>query len=190
VHASGQVVCFSIERPFPPEILLRALNALTPRDITIDLVEVVADEFDPRRLATSRVYAYSIWNAQWPSPFWRRYAWHVRRPLDLEPMCSAARDLLGEHDFSTFRAAGCDAAHPRRRVLRSTLERVDERIVYTIEANAFLRCMVRNIVGTLVQVGAHVRPRDDVARILAARDRDLAGPTAPPHGLCLTRVNY
>src|SRR3990172_1249902 len=84
VHASGQVVSFSVQREAAPEVLLRGLNALTPRDISIRAADVVADDFDPRRAARSRVYTYRIWNARWPSPFWSRYAWHVPRPLDRE----------------------------------------------------------------------------------------------------------
>jgi tRNA pseudouridine38-40 synthase len=190
VHASGQVVSFTVTRPTTAEDLVRALNALTPRDISITAVDLVADDFDPRRAARSREYAYRIWNARWPSPFWRRYAWHLARPLDVERMRAAAAGLVGEHDFTSFRAAGCDAAHPLRRVLCSDLAHDNQLITYTIEATGFLRHMVRNIVGTLVEVGAAERPVTDVERLLAARDRTLAGPTAPPHGLCLTRVNY
>jgi tRNA pseudouridine38-40 synthase len=190
VHAQGQVVSFSLRRVVSPDVLLCGLNALTPRDITITLAEVAADDFDPRRSARSRIYLYRIWNARWPSPFWRRYAWHVPRPLDAARMRTAAAYVTGEHDFSSFRAAGCEAAHPERRVLRSDLEQAGSFITYTIEATGFLRHMVRNIVGTLVEVGHAERPVTDVERLLAARDRSLAGPTAPPHGLCLTQVNY
>jgi tRNA pseudouridine38-40 synthase len=190
VHASGQVVSFSLQRAISADALMQGLNALTPRDIGIKAVEAVADDFDPRRTARSRVYVYRIWNARWMSPFWRRYTWHVPQPLDAECMRAAAAALVGEHDFSSFQAAGCDAAHPVRRVLRSEIEHTESLIVYTIEATAFLRHMVRNIVGTLVEVGRAERPVDDVARLLAARDRALAGPTAPACGLCLTRVSY
>lgn len=190
VHASGQVVCFSLQRHASPETLLRGLNALTPRDISIRGVEVVPDDFDPRRAARSRVYSYRIWNARWPSPFWQRYAWHVSRPLDTERMRSAAACLVGERDFSSFQAAGCDAEHAVRQVLRSEIEQADHLITYTIEATAFLRHMVRNIVGTLVEVGTAQREVADLLRLLAARDRTRAGPTAPAHGLCLSQVNY
>lgn len=190
VHASGQVVAFSVQRSMAPERLLGALNALTPRDISIRGVAVVADDFDPRRAARSRVYIYRIWNARWPSPFWNRYAWQVWQPLDIEAMRAAAAHLLGEHDFSSFQAAGCDAEHPIRRVLRSEIERNDHLVTYVIEATAFLRHMVRNIIGTLVEVGTASRPATDLVRLLAARDRTLAGPTAPARGLCLTQVKY
>jgi tRNA pseudouridine38-40 synthase len=190
VHACGQVVSFLLQRAVSRETLLRGLNALTPRDISITSVETVADDFDPRRAARSRVYAYRIWNAPWASPFWGRYAWHVARPLHCQRMRAAAAYLVGEHDLTSFQAAGCDAEHPVRRVLRSELDRADHLITYTIEATAFLRHMVRNIVGTLVEVGLAERPVTDLPDLLAARDRTLAGRTAPARGLCLTQVKY
>jgi len=190
VHARGQVVSFSVQRVVSTTTLLRGLNALTPLDVGVKAVEEVADDFDPRRTARSRIYTYRIWNARWMSPFWRRYAWHLSRPLDVELMRAAAASLVGEHDFSSFQGAGCDAEHAVRRVLRSELKQRAELITYTIEATAYLRHMVRNIVGTLVEVGSGERAADDVARLLAACDRTLAGRTAPPGGLCLMQVNY
>lgn len=190
VHAAGQVVSFTLQAPRPPEVVLRALNALTPRDISITAADVVGDDFDPRRAARSRTYVYRIWNARWPSPFWRRYAWHVARPLDVGAMRAAAAALLGEHDFSAFQAADCDADNPVRRVLRSEFEQHEVLITYTIEATAFLRHMVRSIIGTLVEVGSGTRAADDVPRLLATRDRNQAGATAPACGLCLQEVRY
>jgi len=190
VHAAGQVVIFAVQVARAPEVVQRALNALTPRDISITAVTAVADDFDPRRAARSRMYVYRIWNARWPSPFWRRYAWHVARPLDTEAMRAAAIALMGEHDFSAFQAADCDADNPVRRVLRSELERREPLITYTVEATAFLRHMVRNIVGTLVEVGSGERSADDLPGLLASCDRTQAGPTAPAAGLCLQRVSY
>jgi len=190
VHASGQVVAITLDRPFPPDTLLRALNALTPADVTVTAAVIVDDRFDPRRDASSRVYTYRIWNRPWPSPFWRRFAWHVPRTLDVAAMRAAAAVLVGEHDFSAFRAAGCDAAHARRVVHASAVERRDAMVTYTVEANAFLRCMVRNLVGTLVEIGLGTRPVTDVERLLAQGDRTAAGVAAPPHGLVLVRVAY
>jgi tRNA pseudouridine38-40 synthase len=189
VHASGQVVCFDSPRDIALATLQRALNALTPADLSVRRADTVPDEFDPRRAARSRRYVYRVWNRRELSPFWRRYAWHVPWPLDVAAMQQAAAQLLGEHDFSSFRAAGCDAAHPIREVLRSELEGRGDLLLYTIEASAFLRHMVRNIVGTLVEVGS-ARRRTDMAALLAARDRTLAAATAPAHGLCLTEVRY
>jgi tRNA pseudouridine38-40 synthase len=189
-HASGQVVSFALQRAVSVETLQRALNALTPPDVCVTATEAVADDFHPRRAAWSRIYAYRIWNARWMSPFWRRYAWHVPRPLDLDSMRSAAAHLIGEHDFTSFQAAGCEAKRSIRQVLRSDLVHSDHLITYTIEASGFLRHMVRNIVGTLVEVGLGERGAADLPVLLAGRDRTLAGPTAPACGLCLQRVNY
>lgn len=191
VHAIGQVVCFSTERGFEPEPLQRALNGLVGRDLAVRRVDVVADAFDPRRSARRRSYEYRIWNDRARSPFWRKHAWHVVRPLDRDAMKRASRHLVGEHDFTSFRAAGCDAATPTRRVFVSEFSEPGEgMILYRISATAFLRHMVRNIVGTLVEVGRGRRPAEDLPRLLAARDRNLAGPTAPARGLCLSEVEY
>jgi tRNA pseudouridine38-40 synthase len=189
-HASGQVVSFALRRDVPTTVLLRGLNALTPPDIAVRSAEVVADDFDPRRAAVSRTYVYRIWNATWSSPFWRRYAWHISRPLDTEAMRAAACAFIGEHDFTSFRAAGCEARHPRRHVRRSEIASDGYLLLYSIEADGFLRSMVRNIVGTLVEVGSGARAAAEITKILAARQRNCAGPTAPAHGLCLTRVDY
>ena len=189
VHADGQVVCFATSKDLAPDVVRRALNANLPEDVAVRTADVVPDSFDARRSASSRVYTYRIWNRSVPSPFWRRHAWHVFKPLDLEAMSRAAARLTGEHDFSSFRAADCDAAHAVRRVLRSRMTREGELLFYEIEATAFLRHMVRNIVGTLVEVGRG-RRSDDLATLLALRDRTRAGATAPPHGLCLREVRY
>ena len=142
-----------LPRGFDPRRTRRGLNALTPEDITIKDVEIVPDSFDARRDGRSRIYEYRILNRPTPSPFYLNRAWHVHESLDLQSMREAIQCLEGEHDFSAFRAAGCDAAHPVRTVYRTALEQRGELLVYTIEATAFLRHMVRNIVGTLVEVG-------------------------------------
>jgi tRNA pseudouridine38-40 synthase len=190
VHATGQVACFRTNRTLSPEVVQRALNALTPPDLAVRAVDLVDERFDARRSARGRTYLYRIWNRPVASPFWRRYAWHIRRPLAVEEMAVAAQSLLGAHDFTSFRAADCDAAHPVRQVRRSTV-RADRALVsYEIEATAFLRHMVRNIVGTLVEVGLGRRAPADIPALLAARDRGRAAATAPAHGLCLTAVTY
>ena len=190
VHALGQVVNFLGDRKVEPHRLIRGLNALTPRDITITEAEIVADAFDARRDGRSRVYKYYTHNRSTPSPFYLNRAWHVHEPLTLEAMQQAIGCLTGEHDFSSFRAAGCEAAHPIRRVYQNSLERRGDLLVYTIEATAFLRHMVRNIVGTIVEVGRGARSAESIKELLEARDRTRAGVTAPPHGLFLVRVNY
>jgi tRNA pseudouridine38-40 synthase len=192
VHAIGQVASFFIDRDKNYDLhrILRGLNALTPPDITVKQIETVADAFDARRDARSRVYEYHLLNRSTASPFYRNRAWHVHDHLDAEAMQAAVRCLVGEHDFSSFRAAGCEAAHPIRRVYQAGWEKRDELLVFTIEATAFLRHMVRNIVGTVVEVGRGLRAVDSVRELLSIRDRTKAGPTAPPHGLYLIEVKY
>ncbi|MFN8640774.1 MAG: tRNA pseudouridine(38-40) synthase TruA [Candidatus Binatia bacterium] len=189
VHAAGQVVCFPAARALQPEVVCRALNAMTGDDLAVRAVDCVDDAFDPRRHAASRRYRYRIWNHGEPSPFWRRYTWFVPRALDVAAMRQAAAQLVGELDFSSFRGSGCDAAHPRRRVLRSDLRVEGAMLVYEIEATAFLRHMVRNIIGTLAEIGLGQRPAD-LRPLLAARARTEAGATAPARGLCLVAVRY
>jgi tRNA pseudouridine38-40 synthase len=190
VHALGQVVNFFGDCNFDLHRLIRGLNALTPRDVTIKEAEIVPDAFDARRDGRSRIYKYYILNRSTPSPFHLNRAWHVHERLDLEAMREAIGCLSGEHDFSSFQAAGCEAAHPIRRVYRNSLERRGDSLIYTIEATAFLRHMVRNIVGTMVEVGRGARNAESVKKLLEARDRTKAGVTAPPHGLFLVKVNY
>ncbi|HXF74754.1 MAG TPA: tRNA pseudouridine(38-40) synthase TruA [Methylomirabilota bacterium] len=190
VHALGQVANFFTEKEFAPHRLRRGLNALTPLAITIKEVEIVADSFDARRDARSRVYEYRILNRPTPSPFYLNRAWHVHAPLDVGAMREAIACLIGEHDFSSFRAAGCDAAHPVRKIYANSLEARGELLIYAVEATAFLRHMVRNIVGTLVEVGHGLRAPQSFKELLEARDRTKAGITAPAHGLYLVEVKY
>ena len=190
VHARGQVVAFETVRPVDPRKLLKSWNALAGRSIAIrDLAEARA-EFDPRRDAKRRTYEYRIHNAPFASPFTRRFAWHVHEPLDVEAMNAAAAMLVGEHDFSAFQAADCDAENAVREVYESRVMRDAEVLVYRIVATAFLRHMVRALVGTLVEVGHGERSVADFARVLTSHERPQAGPTAPAHGLCLLRVDY
>jgi tRNA pseudouridine38-40 synthase len=190
VHARGQVVAFSLATE--PELypLQRGLNALCGPGIVVREIAPARDGFDPRREARRRTYEYAIDNRPWPSPFRRRYAWHIRRSLDRDAMAEAAAALIGEHDFSAFRAADCDAESPIRRMFTSVVDADGGDLVYRVTATAFLRHMVRTIVGTLVEVGHGERSVEDFARLLVERDRRRSGATAPPHGLCLVRVEY
>ncbi|HUI28503.1 MAG TPA: tRNA pseudouridine(38-40) synthase TruA [Candidatus Kryptonia bacterium] len=190
VHALGQVACFRAAKEIEPSSVQRALNALTPDAIAIPEVAVVADDFDPRRHASSRTYCYRLWRPHWRSPFWRRFVWHVWGPLDLDAMAAAASLIVGEHDFTSFQAADCDATNPVRRVLCSEFTITAEQVVYTVEATAFLRHMVRNLIGTLVDVGTGARSVEDFRAVLELRDRQRAGATAPARGLCLMKVSY
>jgi tRNA pseudouridine38-40 synthase len=190
VHALGQVVNFFSDKEYEPHRIRRALNALTPFDITIKEVAIVPDSFDARRDGRSRVYEYHILNRPTPSPFHLNRAWHVHQPLDVNAMRETIPCLIGEHDFSSFRAAGCDAEHPVRKVYANSLDRTGELLVYTIEATAFLRHMVRNIIGTVAEVGLGLRTPQSFVELLEARDRTKAGVTAPAHGLFLVEVKY
>ncbi|MGH7441905.1 MAG: tRNA pseudouridine synthase A, partial [bacterium] len=133
---------------------------------------------------------YLWWNGPALSPFWRGYAWHARQSLDEKAMDRAAACLVGEHDFSSFRAAGCSAKTPVRRVLKARVVRKGERVTFEIQGTAFLRQMVRILAGTLHDVGIGLRAADSLPGLLAARDRKQAGKTAPPEGLILWQVNY
>lgn len=190
VHALGQVVNFFCDQAPDLRRLQRGLNALTPGDVSIIDAEIVPDSFDARRDGRARIYEYHILNRSTPSPFYVNRAWHVHYPLNLAAMREAVRCLAGEHDFSTFRAAGCDAVHPVRTIYRAELDQRGELLVFTVEATAFLRHMVRNIIGTLIEVGRGVRTPQAFADLLEARDRTKAGPTAPACGLFLMEVKY
>src|SRR5262245_34126862 len=190
VHALGQVASFSCAKEVEPRRLQKGLNALLRPQVTVKGIESVDDGFDARRDARSRTYQYRIWAWPWPSVFHRRFSWHVYAPLDIAAMERAAVCLEGEHDFSSFQAAGCDAANPVRRIYRSCFASEGDLLLYDIEATAFLRHMVRNIVGTLAQVGRDELSPGGFREILQFRDRSRAGPTAPAQGLFLVAVNY
>lgn len=190
VHALGQVANFV----WPGELDLwrfqKGLNALTPSDIVVKAVDRAPDAFDARRDARGRIYQYRIWNCPWPSAFHVGFSWHVPLPLDVAAMEKAVRVLEGEHDFSSFRAVGCEATHPVRRIYANSVAREDDLVIYTCEGTAYLRHMVRNIVGTLVEVGRGERSAAAFAELLSARDRKQAGPTAPAKGLFLVAIKY
>jgi len=192
VHACGQVAAVRVSQvPADLDRLLRSLNALTPDDVAVREVTLVDDAFDPRRDATSRLYEYRLWTATAPSPFWRRWAWHHPQPLDAGAMAAAASALVGAHDCAAFCAADADPTRTTvRRIMSSEVVREGPLIRYRVEANAFLKHMVRNIVGTLVEIGRGERPGDALGTLLEGRDRTKAGATAPPHGLVLVAVRY
>lgn len=190
VHALGQVATFRSERVLDLRELCKALNALTPSDIAVREVSEVAESFDARRSATGRVYEYRIWNRPWRSAFWHRFTWHVPQPLDARAMSLAASLLVGEHDFSAFRASDCQSESGIRRVSHSGVSEADSLCTYRIQANAFVKHMVRTIVGTLVQVGSGALAPDTLGDILTSRERTRAGATAPPQGLVLVGVCY
>jgi len=191
VHALGQVANFRCGTRLSAEIFQRGLNSLLPPDIVIRRCEAVDGQFHARFDAQNKTYRYRILNHATPAAIGRQYAWHVRQTLDREGMSRAATYLQGTHDFSAFEASGSPRAHSVRCVLRAKVTTVEPGdLVVEIQADGFLRCMVRNIVGTLVTVGLGRMSPEAVRRVLASRDRSQAGATAPPQGLFLVRVQY
>jgi tRNA pseudouridine38-40 synthase len=191
VHATGQVVCFDTERTLPLKAYWRGLNSLLPEDIAVVRAEEVAADFDPRRWSRGKRYRYRVSNRPSRSPLRRHTHWEVFAPLQVEAMARAARHLLGRHDFSSFRASDCQAAHAVRELRRLDVEGASgDAVSFVVEGTAFLKHMVRNLVGTLVEVGKGRRPEDWVAEVLASRARTRAGPTAPAHGLVMEEVFY
>lgn len=219
VHALGQVASAQIEHSIPAASLRQALNTTLPADVRIVTVEEAPASFNARSAARSKIYRYRIFNGETISPFARRYAWHVPYALDLSLMKAAGQELIGQHDFTAFQAAGSGATRTLRTITASewsdaAFARVPTAaaafgspaegygapseipgetglmLTYHIAGAGFLRYMVRNIVGTLVEVGSGRRAAGSLGLLLASRDRGLAGPTAPPHGLYLVWVDY
>jgi tRNA pseudouridine38-40 synthase len=191
VHARGQVASFRTEKPIPLHGIRRGLNSLLPDAIAIRDAAEVPEEFHPRFSATGKHYRYTILARPDRSPRWRTRAWHHSEPLNVHAMHDASRALLGEHDFAAFRAAGCTAKTTMRRVDSITFTRLHPDLVEVdVRGNAFLRMMVRILVGTLTEVGTGRRAPSQVAEILASKDRTRAGITAPAHGLELIAVHY
>ena len=190
VHARGQVASLHVERELPLKAWTAGLNALLPDDVACLRAEVAPDGFDARRWARGKRYAYTILETPVRSPLLRGQAWEVRRPLDVDAMRRAAPALLGTHDFSSFRAADCPARTAVREIRALHVRQSGARIDLVVEASAFLKHMVRNIVGTLVEVGHGRRDPGSLSALLEGRDRTQAGPTAPPHGLLLEEVFY
>lgn len=191
VHARGQTANFSCDTRLSPTQLQNGLNALLPADIVIHACEPAAEQFHARYDAISKIYRYRILNRQVPPALERHEQWWIRSPLDAVAMQAAAQYLVGRHDFKSFEAAGSPRSSTVRHVMAAVvLCPSPDRIVLEIEADGFLRCMVRNVVGTLVEVGRGKIEPAEIKRIIAARDRSRAAVTAPPQGLCLLRVIY
>lgn len=190
VHACAQVVHFNCAAERPERAWVLGTNAALPRDISIQWARTVDDDFHARFSAEARAYRYVICNRATRPGLLAGRVTHIHTPLDVAAMDAAARCLLGEHDFSSFRAAGCQARHAVREVQAIAVRREGEFVVLTITANAFLQHMVRNIVGTLLPVGRGSREPCWIAQVLDARDRTVAGVTAPPDGLYLVAVRY
>ena len=203
VHALGQVASFKLASAIDERDLFRALNAKLPEDVRVLSAEQAAPDFNARFSARSKMYRYRISNTRVMSPFQRRFAWHVSRTLDLEAMNDAARELLGEHDFASFQGAPSRSERSKSTADKDTTRTLTRSVwtedplsgggrllIYEVEGTGFLKYMVRTVVGTLVEVGDGRRSPASLRNILESRDRAAAGPTAPPAGLYLVRVDY
>jgi len=190
VHARGQVISFATRSRIPVERWPWALNSVLPEDIVAIEAAEVGPDFHARFSAKSKTYRYTIDNGLFPDVFQRKFAWHIRYPLDLKAMEKAALYLVGKHDFRSFAAAGRPVKNFEREIKNVSWSKEGPFIHFDITADGFLYNMVRIIVGTLVEVGLGRRRPEDMEIILAGRSRSLAGPTAPPHGLCLMKVDY
>jgi tRNA pseudouridine38-40 synthase len=190
VHAGGQVANFKTETTIECRNLLRGINSLLPNDIAVSDVIDVEDDFHARYSAKSKVYSYNIYNSSVRSPLYRNYSWHIFEKLNVESMKKAALYLPGTRDFSSFCAAGSDAKTYTRTVLDCSIVEETPMIIFTIEADGFLRYMVRNIIGTLVDVGKGRKTPEEFMEVMDSKDRTNAGITAPPQGLVLKEVKY
>jgi tRNA pseudouridine38-40 synthase len=201
VHAAGQVASFQLQSAIPREELQRALNGTLPEDVRVLSAEEARTGFNARFDARTKTYHYAIWNGAATPPSLRRYAWHVPQPIDLSATGDAAAALVGEHDFAAFQAAGSDVRTTVRRILSSSVHEVDvtnlvrpgpggRLLRYEVTGTGFLRHMVRNIAGTLADIGRGRRAPAEITAILQSRDRARASATAPPQGLVLWQVDY
>ena len=193
VHATGQAASAVVRHGLDERTFARALNATLPLDVRVLSVEQMDDDFHARFSARAKTYEYRIVNAPFASAFLHRYVWHVPQPLDAGAMRTAAGPLLGTHDFAGFQGAGTPVSSTERTLLALDIEDgggYDLPLVIRITGDGFLRHMVRNIVGTLVEVGVGRWDPWRPLAVLDSRDRSRAGPTAPPRGLFLTHVAY
>jgi tRNA pseudouridine38-40 synthase len=191
VHALNQVCNFKTPSQITVDAFLRGLNALLPPDILIKDVADVPLAYHSRYQAKSKIYEYRILNRRNPDIFRRNTLWHIRFPLQLEKMTACLLVLQGTHDFSAFKSSGSANKDPVRKILKASMEKDEDGVLrIAIEANGFLRHMVRNIIGTLVEVGSGRMGVKRFEEVLESGDRRLAGRKAPPQGLFLMKVKY
>jgi tRNA pseudouridine38-40 synthase len=190
VHAHGQVASVETVRTMDTDAVLRGINALLPPEIRILAVEEVAMDFHARRSARAKTYEYHIWRDPIVSPFHCKYVYAFRYPLDDNLMDRGTEQFVGTHDFTSFCATATEVEDRNRTIFDACWERSEKTWVFRIRGNGFLQYMVRTIAGTLVQIGqGRLRP-DQILEIFEARDRRLAGPSLPAHGLHLIHVEY
>lgn len=190
VHARGNVAAFEVMTMMPPEKIAYALNAGLPDDIVVQSSEEVPQHFHPRFSDSIKTYEYHILNRTFPDPMRRHYTYFYYHPLDVEAMNEAAGYLVGEHDFTSFASVHAQTNTYVREITSCTVQRDGDEVVLRISGYGFLYNMVRIIAGTLIEVGGGMRKAEDIVRILEAKNRDEAGPTAPPEGLVLVGIEY
>jgi len=196
VHALGQVATFSTQASIPAENLVKALNDILPASIRVLEASQASPEFHARKSARAKTYRYRIYRGPICPPFLARYVWHYPYPLDQDAMLNAAGLVAGEHDFTSFAAVDPERDREEgevsnvRRIFSSQWEVRGEELIYTVRGSGFLHHMVRNLVGTFILVGKATLKPEDLTRILEARNRSAAGPTAPASGLYLVSVEY
>lgn len=190
VHALGQVVLGRFGGRVDREPLLKGLHALLPRSIGVLDIQPVAPDFHPTRDARGKVYRYRIWQGQGTNPFLRPLAWWIQHPLQVEAMDAALRWVVGTHDFTSFCASDSSARTKVRTLLEVAVERRGDLVEMWFAGDGFLKQMIRNLVGTAVEVGRGRLPPESMREILMKCDRQSADRTAPGHGLCLMRVFY
>ncbi len=191
VHAMAQTASFQTASRLDAGVFLNGLNSLLPRDVRIHACRQMPAGFHARFNVTGKHYRYHILNRPIASAITRRFCWHIQKSLDVGQMQTAAAAIVGTHDFKAFEGAGSPRAHTVRTVTESVFQKEENgNLTYDIRADGFLRFMVRNIVGTLVEVGLGKRQAEEMTAILESKSRDHAGATAPPQGLFLMEVNY
>ena len=190
VHATGQVIHFDTVAERKLSAWTLGVNANLPSDIAVRWVTEVEDDFHARFSATGKLYSYRILNSLRPDPLQRNYCWQIAKPLNVAAMQSVMTQLVGEHHFGAFQSSGSSAKHPVRTLYTANCSQHGELLEFQLHGNGFLYHMVRNIVGTIVDVGTGKLSADEFQRIFVGRDRRQAGATAPGAGLCLLRVFY
>ncbi|VAV84767.1 tRNA pseudouridine(38-40) synthase [hydrothermal vent metagenome] len=191
VHAFAHVATFKTDSLIPVDGLRRGLNSILPGDIAVKDAALVPADFDARRHSKGKTYLYKVLTGPTRSPVYRNRCWYLRESLDLELMQEGAKLLVGEKDFSSFRASGCGAKHPIREVTSFTVEAGDDGFIeFTVRGTAFLRHMVRIMVGTLVELGKGKVTINEFKDIIEAKKRTAAPYTAPPQGLFLMKTEY
>lgn len=190
VHARGQVVTFRTSNP--PELfrIINGVSHLMKGELAVVSAELIPERFHPGHDSTHKQYTYRILNRPSPAILEARQVWHIHRPLDAAYLHQISQCLVGTHDFSSFRDSECCAKTPVKTIYSISVKRTGDLIEINVIGSGFLKQMVRNIVGTLVDIGRGLLERDSLPRILESKNRRIAGVTAPPHGLCMEWVSY